>query len=233
MRRQKQGARVLAVLRRRDFAMLWFAGLISMIGDGMLAVALPIAVYHLTGSALATGGVLIANKLSALALGSFAGVFVDRWDRQRTMVTANVIRALLLLPLLAVNSADRIWIVYVIAAALSAVGQFFRPAENALLPLLVDRDQLVPANSLNALGANLSGLVGPALGGVTAAWIGLGGVAAIDSVSYVIALVMIAAIALPARPERATTQGSPREKARSLGRDWLEGLRAVSGNATL
>jgi len=224
---------VLAVLRRRDFAMLWFAGLISMIGDGMLAVALPIAVYHLTGSALATGGVLIANKLSALALGSFAGVFVDRWDRQRTMVTANVIRALLLLPLLAVNSADRIWIVYVIAAALSAVGQFFRPAENALLPLLVDRDQLVPANSLNALGANLSGLVGPALGGVTAAWIGLGGVAAVDSVSYVIALVMIAAIALPAQRERATTQGSPREKARSLGRDWLEGLRSVSGNPTL
>src|SRR5262245_28118554 len=103
----------------------------------MLLIALPITVYEVTGSALATGGILIANKISALLIGSGAGVLVDRWDRKRTMVVANLVRALLLLPLFAVDSADRVWIVYVVAAALSAVGQFFRPAENALLPLLV------------------------------------------------------------------------------------------------
>jgi len=65
--------RVLTVLRRRDFALLWFAGLVSLTGDWMLVVALPVTVYKLTGSALATGGVLIANKLPALVLGSVAG----------------------------------------------------------------------------------------------------------------------------------------------------------------
>ncbi len=73
---------MLTVLRRRDFALLWFAGVVSLTGDWMLGVALPVAVYALTGSALATGGVLVANRLSALALGSVAGLFVDRWDRR-------------------------------------------------------------------------------------------------------------------------------------------------------
>ena len=156
----------------------------------------PLAVYELTGSALATGGILIANKLSALVLGSVAGVFVDRWDRQRTMVAANLVRAPLLLPLLAVDSAERVWIVYVVAAALSAVGQFFRPAENALLPRLVGEEHLIPANALNALNDNLSRLVGPALGGLVAARFGLGGAVAADAASYLIAAGMIAAIAV-------------------------------------
>ena len=83
---------MLSVLRQRDFALLWFAGLVSITGDWMLVVALPITVYELTGSAFATGAILITNKLAALVLGSIAGVFVDRWDRKRTMVIANLIR---------------------------------------------------------------------------------------------------------------------------------------------
>ncbi len=55
--------RVLRVLRQRDFALLWFAGLISLTGDWMLIVALPVTVYELTGSAAATGGILIASRL--------------------------------------------------------------------------------------------------------------------------------------------------------------------------
>src|SRR5918997_4998220 len=141
----------------------------------MLIVALPITVYQLTGSALATGGVLIANKLSALVLGSIAGVFVDRWDRKRTMVVANLVRAPILLLLFAVDSAERVWIVYVVAAAVSAVGQFFRPAENALLPRLVGEERLVPANALNALNDNLSRVIGPAIGALVLVQVGFEG----------------------------------------------------------
>ncbi len=223
------------VLRRRDFALLWFAGLVSYTGDWMLAVALPLAVYELTGSALATGGILIANKLSALVLGSVAGVFVDRWDRRRTMVAANLVRAPLLLPLLAVDSAERVWIVYVVAAALSAVGQFFRPAENALLPRLVGEEHLIPANALNALNDNLSRLVGPALGGLVAARFGLGGAVAADAASYLIAAGMIAAIAVRTRPER-TPQPAAAGVAGSWAaawREWLAGLRLIRDNRVL
>jgi MFS family permease len=215
-------------LRQRDFALLWFAGLVSMTGDWMLAVALPITVYELTGSALATGAILITNKISALLLGSVAGVFVDRWDRKRTMVIANLIRGPMLLLLLAVDSADRVWLVYVVAAVMSAVGQFFRPAENALLPRLVGEEHLVPANALNALNDNLGRLIGPALGGLVAAGIGLGGVAIVDAASFLVAAAMIAAIGTPTRPARSPSLDAEASGTRAaIWQEWLAGLRMV------
>src|SRR5918998_1762782 len=88
---------LLATLRRRDFARLWFGGLVSMSGDWMLLVALPIYVYQRTGSALATGAMFTAGLLPTVLFGSVAGVFVDRWDRKKTMVWANVLMALSIL----------------------------------------------------------------------------------------------------------------------------------------
>lgn len=226
---------MVGVLRERDFALLWFAGLISMTGDWMLAVALPITVYELTGSAMATGGILIANKILALMLGSVAGVFVDRWDRKRTMLVANLVRGPLLLPLLAVDSAERVWIVYVVAAALSAVGQFFRPAENALLPRLVGEERLVPANALNALNDNLARLIGPALGGLTAAWMGLRGVAVVDAATYLVAAGMIGAIATSTKRERTPSVESATVTGTwaAIWGEWRAGLRLIWGNRVL
>src|SRR3990170_1488040 len=71
-----------SVLRQRNFGLLWMAGLISLAGDWMLRIALPIYVYRLTGSALATSTMLIAGMLPDLLFGSIAVVFVDRWDRK-------------------------------------------------------------------------------------------------------------------------------------------------------
>ena len=201
----------------------------------MLAVALPITVYELTGSAAATSGILIANRLPSVVLGSVAGVFVDRWDRKRTMVVANLVRAPLLLLLLTVDSAARVWIVYLVAFGVSTMSQFFRPAENALLPRLVSEEHLVPANALNALNDNVSRLIGPALGGLVAAWFGLGGVAAVDAASFLIAAGMMAAIATSTKserrppPEAATVTGTWA----AVWHEWLAGLRLIRENRAL
>ncbi len=88
---------MLTTLRQRNFSLLWSAGLISMIGDWMLFIALPIYVYKLTGSALATSTMFIAEMIPSLLLGSVAGVFVDRWNRKRIMVITNLLLALGLL----------------------------------------------------------------------------------------------------------------------------------------
>jgi len=222
---------VLSVLRQRDFALLWFAGLVSMTGDWMLFIALPVTVYELTGSAAATGGILIASRIPSLVLGSVAGVFVDRWDRRKTMVIVNLLRAPVLLLLLAVDSADRIWIVYLVAFAVSAMSQFFGPAENALLPRLVGQEHLVPANALNALNNNLARLVGPALGGLVAAWAGLRGVAIADAVSFFLAAALIAAIATSAKPER--TRATDVHAVKALWAEWRDGLRLIRANRVL
>lgn len=225
--------RVIATLRQRNFALLWFAGLISLAGDWMLRIALPIFVYQLTGSALATGTMFIAAMLPNLLFSSLAGVFVDRWDRRRTMVAANLLMALALLPLLAVRSAGELWVVYVVAFVESTFEQFFSPAESALLPSLVDEAHLVAANSLNSLNNNLARLVGPAIGGLAAALIGLGGVAALDSATFLIAALLIALISGAARAERREPAASTPGGWRSVWREWLEGLHVIGQSRAL
>ena len=105
-----------------------------MMGDWMLLVALPIYVYQTTGSALATGAMFAAGLLPNVLLGSVAGVFVDRWDRKRMMVTANALMALSVLPLLLVPSTGWLWAIYAVAFVQSCFGAFNEPAENPLLP---------------------------------------------------------------------------------------------------
>jgi MFS family permease len=225
---------MLKVLRQRDFGLLWFAGLISMTGNLMLFIALPITVYELTGSALATSGVLIVRLVPSLLLGSVAGVFVDRWDRKRTMVIADLVRAPVLLLLLTVDSSDQIWIIYVVGFVVSTIGQFFGPAENALLPLLVGEEHLVTANALNALNNNLARLLGPAAGGLLVAWFGLGGVALVDGASFLLSALMIASIVTAAKAERSRDSGdAARGALHTLLQEWLSGVRLIRANPTL
>ncbi len=154
---------MLAVLRRRDFGLLWLAGLVSVAGDWVLMTALPYVVYDRTGSVLATAGMVAAQLAPSIVLSSFAGVFVDRWDRRRVLVVANLLQALAVTALLLVGDGT-LWIVYVVAAAQSAFASFSLPAESALLPTLVPEVDLVAASSLNVLNNRLGRLAGVPLG---------------------------------------------------------------------
>ncbi|KPV48044.1 hypothetical protein SE17_40190, partial [Kouleothrix aurantiaca] len=106
---------MLAPLRNRNFALLWLGGMISFAGDWAMLIALPVFIYDLTGSAMATGGAFIALSLPRLLFASLAGVFVDRWDRRRTMIIANLLSAAVLLLLLPVHAASQLWLVYAVA----------------------------------------------------------------------------------------------------------------------
>jgi MFS family permease len=93
------------LLRYRDFRLLWLAGLVSFTGNVAFVIALPLHIYRMTGSTLATAGVFAANFLPRILLASVAGVYVDRWDRKRVMVTADLGCAVLLLPILVAPNA--------------------------------------------------------------------------------------------------------------------------------
>src|ERR671910_2993404 len=156
---------MLRILRQRNFGLLWAAGLISLIGDWVLVVGLPIEVYARTGSTLATMGMVLASLIPAITLGSVAGVLVDRWDRRRLMIVVNVLLAVTLLPLLVIDALG-VWVAYVVLAAASCLAQLFEPAETALLPNLLeggDERDLVTANALNGLNNQLARIIGPAI----------------------------------------------------------------------
>ena len=234
---------MIATLRQRNFALLWLGGLISNTGDWLLIIGLPVYVYLLTGSALATSITLITAFVPNLLIGSIAGVFVDRWDRRWTMIISNLLLALGLLPMLAVHSKDTLWNVYVTAFFESCFDQFVYPAESALIPNLVSEEHLVSANALKSIGLNSSRLIGGALGGILLAVLGLRGVILIDAISFFFVATMILLIRMPAKLQSAsqlpaTDVSDNDQKPESAGEktenpvkhfagEWLEGLQLI------
>lgn len=213
----------VGLLRQRNFGLLWCAGLISMTGDWALRIAMPVYVLRLTGSTAAVSGVVAASLLATLLFGTFAGAFADRWDRRRIVVAVNFLQALVLLPLLLVTHASQLWIAIAVAFAEAALAQFFMPAEAALLPNLVPATQLPAANALNSLNSNVARLLGPAVGGLLAVGLGLGGSAVVDAVSYAAAGLLCLAIRGAYRAER-------RDEGTGILRDLADGLRAAGRN---
>ncbi len=220
---------MFSILRQRNFGLLWFGQLISTIGDWVLFIALPFYTFSLTGSTLATGAMFMASTLPRLLFGSVAGVFVDRWDRKRTMIVADVLRAALLLLLLFVHTRAQIWLIYITAFAMACVSQFFAPAKSAIIPRLVGEKDLLAANSLNALSDALTRLVGAALGGVLVSGLGFMSVIWLDAGSFIFSGLMLACLAVPAAA--ATTSAAKRSHAAApwaaVWAEWLAGLRLV------
>ncbi len=226
---------MITVLRRRNYGLLWVAQLISMIGDWAIFAALPFYVYDLTGSVTATGVMFMIQVVPPLVFGSFAGVFVDRWDRRWTMIGSSLFRGAVLVILLGVRSADMIWLVYLAGFLESTASQFFGPANNALLPTLVEEDQLITANSLDSLGENGARLIGPALGGVLLASIGLQGVILFDIGSYLLAAILIYFIRVPVEGA-AEAPADDSSASNALSEFWSEfasGLKLVARKPAL
>jgi MFS family permease len=220
------------LLRQRNFALLWFGGLISLMGDSVLLVALPYFVFQKTGSTLASAVMVAAELLPRLLFGSIAGVFVDRWDRKKVMVITSIAQGIIILPLLLVRSSDSMWIVYTVSFFQTALALFFGPAENALLPLLVNEKELLPANSLNALNNNLARLIGPPVGGALLALSGLIGVVIFDSITFLIAGLMIMVITY-SPPAKISEETSEEYKPPHFWREWREGIDIVRHNRVI
>jgi MFS family permease len=163
----------LAILRNnRNFRLLYIGQTISQLGDWFNTVAVYALLLDLTGSAIAAAWMLILQMLPIAVVGPVAGVMVDRLNRRRIMVTADVLRGCLIFGLLLVRRADQIWIAYVVTALTVAAQAFFEPARTSTIPNITSADELLPANALSsatwsamlAIGASLGGLVSWALG---------------------------------------------------------------------
>ena len=221
---------MLRVLRQRNYALLWFGGFVSQLGDFVLFVGLPYEIFRLTGSTLATAGMVFAFLIPNILLGSVAGVFVDRWDRRRLMVTVNLLQALSILPLLLVSQLG-LWVIYAVLLLESSISQLFGPAQVALMPTLLEggQEELLTANATSGVGRHLSRLIGPAIGGVVVAFGGLSAVTVVDSISFGASAGMLALI--HSRPMVRPITDSLEHEAisawRRLVSEWRDGLRRV------
>lgn len=157
-----------AVLKRRNFALMWTGQLVSTIGSALTSLAASIYIYRETGgSALSVGLMLIATAAPSLLLGLVAGVFVDRYDRKRMMIVADLLRAVLVFLIPVLVPYNMIWL-YVMVMLTTAVGQFFDPAYESVLPEVAEDKELAAANSLMAISSFGSTAIGFAASGLIA-----------------------------------------------------------------
>ncbi|HJU36895.1 MAG TPA: MFS transporter [Gaiellaceae bacterium] len=210
---------MIRLLRQRNFALLWFGGLVSVAGDWVLYAALPFFVFERTHSTIATAGMIAAELGPSILIGSFAGVYVDRLDRRRLLVVTNALQALAVTALLVVAHGGPLWVVYAVAAGQSVLASFSQPAESALLPSLVAPEVLLAANSLTALNSRLARLVGVPLGGLLLGLFGLTPVVLADGASFLAAGLMIAGVTVAPRVRTAEPA--------SFSGEWREGLRVI------
>ena len=217
---------IRGALRQRDLRRLLGAALISLTGDWILRVGLAYYIYVLTGSTLASALMLLASFIPQIVLSSLAGVFADRWDSKQTMIVANLLLAVGLLPLLAVHRADQVWIVYAVMAYQSCVQQFFVPAQQSLLPALVDDTSLITANALNGQASDVSRLAGSAAGGILAAAGGIAALTFTDIASFLLAAALIGRIAARrGAGGKGVTRNSLSGRLAQLRTEWVDGLR--------
>lgn len=230
-------ARLRGAVAEPGVRLLLGAGLISLSGDWVLRVGLAYYVYALTGSTVASAGMLLASFIPQIALSSLAGVFVDRWDPKRTMVVTNLALAGGLLPLLLVRHPRDVWVVFVVVAWEGAVQQFFAPAEQKMLPLVADPAQLPTVNALYGQNRDASRLLGAALGGALVAAGGLVPVVLADLASFLIAAALCLSLPLVESGRRPAPTGTGwtnlGSRVRELRDEWADGLRLSTRESVL
>ncbi len=210
-------------LKHRAFAFLWSGQTISRLGDSLYRIALAWWVLEKTGYATAMGTVLIFSFAPMLVFLLVGGVAVDRLPRGRVMFASDVLRGALVAAVAALAFAQslEIWHIYIASIVFGFVDAFFQPAYTAIVPEIVPTDSLPSANSLTSLSAQITGIVGPALGSLIVAQGGTSTAFAFDGVSFFVS----AACLIPLVGARA---GAPSNApGGSALRDFRAGVAAV------
>ncbi|MFP6809088.1 MAG: MFS transporter [Pseudomonadales bacterium] len=157
----------LSVLKTRSFILLWSGSLISMLGDAFSMVALPWLVIQLTDNAFTLGTVMATAAIPRAVFILVGGALADRFSPRRVILDTKLVYLVLLssLAFLVITEMVEMWMVYLYAFLSGAVGAFAFPAQSAILPQLVAKDDLQIANSVMGGSAQICFLVGPALAG--------------------------------------------------------------------
>ena len=192
--RRRKGA-VLRLLRRNpDFRLLFLGEVVSFAGDWFLFVALAGLVFSLTHSPALVTAVYAALTVPFAIFSFVGGPLADRLNRQFLMIAADLTRGVLALGFFFIQKPSQVWLVYVLAGTITALGAIFGPASTAAIPNLVDREDLATANVLAGATWGTMLAVGAALGGVVVAAFGRGAGYIGDSASFFVSAMLIVQI---------------------------------------
>ena len=194
-------------LINRNFGLLWSGQSISNVGDFVFSTTLVLWIAAIiangqTWAPLAVSGVLLATSIPTLLIGPLAGVFVDRWDKRRTMLAMDAARAVLIALLLpvALSTLPVAWqlgLIYTDVFLASACAQFFNPARFALIGDIVDEPERARASGLSQTTYSLAVIIGPPLAAPLLFTIGVQWALLLNALSFVASFLAILAVRIP------------------------------------
>ena len=179
---------------RPKFRSLWLAQVISLTGDWFNTIASVILINRYSASGLAVGSLFIARSLPPFLLGPVAGVVADRFDRRKVLILSDILRAGIVLCFLLVDRPERLWLLYVLTVLQFSVSAFFEPSRAALVPALVESDELLTANTLSSITWSAMLTLGGAIGGLTASLFGVRVSLIVDASSFLASAILLFSI---------------------------------------
>jgi MFS family permease len=217
----------LQSLRHRNYRLLWIGTLISNSGDWMDQIALNWLVYQLSGSAVQLALLNLCRLAPIFVFTLLGGVVADRAERRRLLFTTQFVAMVLafILATLTITGLVQIWMVLVIAVGRGIVLSFNQPARQSLISELVPREDLKNAIALNSATLNLTRVLGPTIGGLMIATIGVAGAFYLNAITFLAVLYGLALMRFPERRARPAKSG--------VLSDLAGGLRYLSRRPTL
>src|SRR3954466_14955032 len=176
----------LRLLREnRNYRLLWFAQVVSELGDWFYALAVYNLLLDLTGNkAQAVGLAVVLQVLPHTLVAPATGVINDRISRKRVMILADIGRFLIVLGMLVVRTPEMVWLVYPLLCLETIGAAFFEPAHSAVIPNLVSESDVLPATAVAAITWSFCLAAGASLGGIVAVLLGRDAVFLLNSFSF-------------------------------------------------
>jgi len=173
-------------LHHRDFRLFWFGQVVSNTGSWMQSIAQAWLVLKLTDSPLALGSVTMLQALPVLLLGLFGGVIADRFPKRKLLLFTQLTMMCqaIALGILTLTGLIQLWHIYLLALSLGTLNALDNPTRQTLVSELVPGEDLPNAVALNSLSFNTSRLIGPAIGGLTIAAVGVAGCFLLNGLSF-------------------------------------------------
>jgi predicted MFS family arabinose efflux permease len=207
----------LEALRERPFRLLFLGQAASLLGDGMVSVALAFAVLDLTGSATDLGIVLASRTIPFVAFLLAGGVWADRLPRRALMIVTDLARLAAhgAMAALLISGSAEVWSLAVLAAISGTATAFFTPALTGIVPDVVSAERLQQANALRGLAMAAGQIVGPAIAGILVVNAGAGWALAVDGATFGVSAAFLARV-----PMRAHTPVAARPFLADLREGW-------------
>ncbi|MDZ7638858.1 MAG: MFS transporter [Bryobacterales bacterium] len=169
-----------------DFRWLWLAQIVSELGDWFYTVALYSLLLDLTGSAKSIGIAIVLQVLPQVLIAPAAGALNDRLSRKKLMIFADIVRFFVVLAMLLIQSADMVWLIYVLLPLETMAWGLFEPGRSAVVPTILPSRHLVRGNALSAATWSFNLAVGATLGGTVAALFGRPAAFVINALTFLL-----------------------------------------------